>query len=83
MGKGLFGAAARDGNGLVRWAGSGSGGLSDRLGSTLGNLLQQGFGQGRSIPPPAPATPASGAKRPRPAGAPGQPADERHFAAVV
>jgi AsmA protein len=48
IGKGLFGAGGD--------SGSGDSGQSDqlgRLGETLGNLLQQGFGQGRSKPRPA------------------------------
>ena len=69
MGKGLFGA----GGGLSGLGGlinggsdaghSGGGKQSDplggQLGETLGNLLQQGFSQGRSIP--APTTPAQAA----------------------
>jgi AsmA protein len=63
MGKGLFGANggglgglgglgnALGGNGSGS-SGSGSGnGMTDQLGQTLGNLLQQGLGQSRNIPP--------------------------------
>jgi AsmA protein len=49
MGKGLFGGG--NGNGST-----GGGGL----GETLGNLLQQGLGQGRNPAPPAPAAPSQG-----------------------
>jgi AsmA protein len=72
MGKGLFGSsggglAGLGGlSGLGGLAGSapgssgpgGSGGLNGQLGSTLGNLLQQGLGgsQSRAIPPPAAAS---------------------------
>jgi AsmA protein len=58
MGKGLFGSSGGLGSvlgGLTGSGGSGSSGsasgnngLSDQLGSTLGNLLQQGLGQRRS-----------------------------------
>src|SRR6202043_1093578 len=46
MGKGLFGPGGGL-DGLIGGSpdGSGSGGLSDQLGETLGNLLQQGLGQ--------------------------------------
>jgi AsmA protein len=70
MGKGLFGGSGGLGNilGGLGSGGSGSGGsasgsngLSDQLGSTLGNLLQQGLGQRRSqnrtLAAPAPPTP--------------------------
>jgi AsmA protein len=68
MGKGLFGAggglSGLGGLGGSGETGSGDSGQSDslgKLGETLGNLLQQGFGQGghrgRSIPPPTSATP--------------------------
>jgi AsmA protein len=72
MGKGLFGT----GGALSGLGGNGSGnsgGDSDqfgRLGETLGNLLQQGLSQGRSIPPPAaapqtmPTPPPSGDSEP-------------------
>jgi AsmA protein len=71
MGKGLFGPGGGGLGGLSGLgglggtAGSGPAGGSaqpdqlGRLGETLGNLLQQGLGQGRSIPAPAPATPAA------------------------
>ena len=55
MGKGLFGSSGGLGNVLggsggsgSSGSGSGSNGLADQLGSTLGNLLQQGLGQRRS-----------------------------------
>jgi AsmA protein len=71
MGKGLFGAGGGGLGGLSGLgglgapAGSGSAGGSGqpdqlgKLGETLGNLLQQGLGQGRSIPAPTPSTPAA------------------------
>jgi AsmA protein len=67
MGKGLFGANGA----LGGLGGSGSGGdgngisdpLGGKLGETLGNLLQQGFSQSRSLPAatstPSPPTPAA------------------------
>jgi AsmA protein len=55
MGKGLFGSSGGLGSVLggsggsgSNGSGSGSNGLADQLGSTLGNLLQQGLGQRRS-----------------------------------
>jgi AsmA protein len=63
MGKGLFGGSGGGLGGLGALGGSGGsgtgggGGLSDQLGSTLGNLLQQSLGSGRSIPPRASASP--------------------------
>jgi AsmA protein len=63
MGKGLFGSGGGGGLGglgglgALGGSGSGGGGLSDQLGSTLGNLLQQGLGSGRGIPPREPAGP--------------------------
>ena len=90
MGKGLFG---KDGDGLgglggllgggAGGSGAPAGGLSpDKLGETLGNLLQQGLGQGglglgqvpgqsqgRSISPPA-ASPAAPPPLPMPSPAP-------------
>jgi AsmA protein len=65
MGKGLFGGSggglgglgALGGSGGLGGSGTGGGGLSDQLGSTLGNLLQQSLGPGRSIPPRASASP--------------------------
>jgi len=70
MGKGLFG----QGGGLAGLSGLGgdgtsSGGLANnplggKLGETLGNLLQQGLGTGRSIPP---ASPPAAAAPPPPA----------------
>jgi AsmA protein len=65
MGKGLFGGSggglgglgALGGSGGLGGSGTGGGGLSDQLGSTLGNLLQQSLGSGRSIPPRASASP--------------------------
>jgi AsmA protein len=60
MGKGLFGANGALGG--LGGGGSGDGsGLSDQLGETLGNLLQQGLGQSRNrpaSPTPAPSAPA-------------------------
>jgi AsmA protein len=61
LGKGLFGP----GGGLSGLGGSGSGGGSGqsdqlgKLGETLGNLLQQGLSQGRTIPPPTCPPPAA------------------------
>jgi AsmA protein len=80
MGKGLFGpGGALGGLGGSGGASQGGSGQSDqlgRLGETLGNLLQQGFGQGgqrrRSIAPPtsstpdAPAAPAANEPAPEP-----------------
>jgi AsmA protein len=72
MGKGLFGAGGGGLGGLGGLSGGGAdgGGLSaDKLGETLGKLIQQGLGglgqgsgqgsggQGRSIPPPAAPAP--------------------------
>jgi AsmA protein len=52
MGKGLFGSSGGLGSVLggsgSSGSGSGSNGLADQLGSTLGNLLQQGLSQRRS-----------------------------------
>jgi AsmA protein len=74
MGKGLFGPGGGGLGGLSGLgglgapggtAGSGSAGGNGqpdqfgRLGETLGNLLQQGLGQGRSIPAPTSPTPAA------------------------
>jgi AsmA protein len=63
MGKGLFGAGGGGLGGLSGLGGlgapAGSGSAGGSLGETLGNLLQQGLGQGRSIPAPTPSTPAA------------------------
>jgi AsmA protein len=64
MGKGLFGANGGGLGGLgglgSALGGNGSGGsgngITDQLGQTLGNLLQQGLGQSRNIPPATPPT---------------------------
>jgi AsmA protein len=69
MGKGLFGSGGGFGGlGGSGGSGSGDGGQSDalgKLGETLGNLLQQGFGQaghqGRGIPPNSPTPDAPSA----------------------
>ena len=79
MGQGLFGAnggglGALGGlGGLGGLVGGGSGGsgqsdqLGGKLGETLGNLIQQGLGQGRNIPAPAsPAAPAQNDSTPPP-----------------
>jgi AsmA protein len=87
MGKGLFGT----GGGLSGLGGSGgtaSGGSAQsdqlgKLGETLGNLLQQGFGRGgnrgRSIPPPtssAPAEPSAPAQSDSPPSQDSQPMND-------
>ena len=65
MGKGLFGAGGGLG-GLLGGGQDGGGGKAasppgGTLGETIGNLLQQGLSQGRSVPAPAnPAAPAQG-----------------------
>jgi AsmA protein len=66
MGKGLFGAnGALSGLGGLGGSGSGGGGngtsdpLGGKLGETLGNLLQQGFSQNRSMPAAPSTTPSS------------------------
>ena len=79
MGKGLFGANGGGLSGLGGLGASGSAGgsgrsdpLGGKLGETLGNLLQQGLGQGRSIPAPAaptaavPSAPAQADSAPQP-----------------
>ena len=76
MGKGLFGPGGGGLGGLFGGGSAGGGGSSDQLGSklgeTLGNLLQQGLGHGRSIPAPtsptaeAPAAPAQSDPTPQP-----------------
>jgi AsmA protein len=61
MGKGLFGA----GGGLGGTGSGGGGDIGGKLGETLGNLLQQGFTQGRGIAAPnssAPQTPSAPAQ---------------------
>jgi AsmA protein len=87
MGKGLFGSGGGLGGVLGGLGGSGSGGtgssgggsgnngLADQLGSTLGNLLQQGLGQRRSQNRTL-AAPASPAPDAPPAQAPSDPAPE-------
>jgi AsmA protein len=69
MGKGLFGANGGGLSGLGGLGNNGSGGggngISDQLGATLGNLLQQGLGQSRNIPAAtSPATPSTSAAPP-------------------
>jgi AsmA protein len=73
MGKGLFGAGGGGLGGLSGLGGLLNGGsdaghsggnkqsdpLGGQLGETLGNLLQQGLGQGRSIPAPTAPTEAT------------------------
>jgi AsmA protein len=82
MGKGLFGSSGglgsvlggSGGSGSSGSSGSGSNGLADQLGSTLGNLLQQGLGQRRSqsrtltapASPPPDAPPAAAQIDPAP-----------------
>jgi AsmA protein len=79
MGKGLFGGSGGGAlGGLGNLGGLGGGGasgsgsadpLGGKLGETLGNLLQQGLGQGRNIPaqtPPDPASPAPAQRDPIP-----------------
>ena len=76
MGKGLFsGSGGGLGNlgalgGLGGGSNSGGGGSNDalggKLGETLGNLLQQGFAQGRSIPSRTDPAAAPGAPSPAP-----------------
>jgi AsmA protein len=87
MGKGLFGSSGGLGSVLGGLGGSGSGGsgssgggsgsngLADQLGSTLGNLLQQGLGQRRSQNRTL-AAPASPAPDTPPAAAQNDPAAE-------
>jgi AsmA protein len=68
MGKGLFGPGGGLAGlgGLSALGGSAGGGkdngstdqLGGNLGQTLGTLIQQGLGHGRSIPPPAASSPA-------------------------
>jgi AsmA protein len=79
MGQGLFGANGAGLNGLGGSGapggsgGNGSGGgsgpsdpLGGQLGQTLGNLIQQGLGQGRNAPAPgSPSPAASSAPAPR------------------
>jgi AsmA protein len=71
MGKGLFGANSPLSGLTGNAAGGDSSGpsnpLSGKLGETLGNLLQQGLGQSRNIPPP---TSSGAAVPPTPAPAP-------------
>jgi len=77
MGKGLFGANGGGLGGLgglgSALGGNGSGGsgngITDQLGQTLGNLLQQGLGQSRNIPPatsPTTTPPTAAAPPPLP-----------------
>jgi AsmA protein len=89
MGKGLFGGSGGLGGVLGGLTGGGAsgnapggressgGGLTDRLGETLGNFLQQGIGQRRgqtrTLVPPAPPTPTPD---PPPAQAQSDPAPE-------
>jgi AsmA protein len=78
MGKGLFG-----GNGALGGPGGNGPGdnpLSGKLGETLGNLLQQGFGQSRNVPaassPNAAASPAPAPGDPPPAAQDSQPMND-------
>jgi AsmA protein len=78
MGQGLFGGNGGGLGALGGVLGGGAGGGSGQssqpgggLGETLGNLIQQGLGQGRSIPPPASPQPAApGAADPTPPASP-------------
>jgi AsmA protein len=86
MGKGLFGSGGGFGGlGGSGGSGSGDGGQSDalgKLGETLGNLLQQGFGQGghqgRGIPPnsPTPDAPSAPAQSDPPPSPDSQPMND-------
>jgi AsmA protein len=79
MGKGLFGGAggglaglgglggALPGSGSGNGGGTGSDQIGSKIGETLGNLMQQGFSRGRSIPAPNTASaPAPAAAAPPP-----------------
>ena len=79
MGQGLFGGAggglgglgglgsALNGNGSGSGGGTGSDQIGSKIGETLGNLMQQGFSRGRSIPAPNAATAPAPAAAPPPA----------------
>ncbi len=89
MGNGLFGAlgggqaasgGSAPGSGVPGSGGSSSGGgLTDQLGGTLGqtlnNLLQQGLGQSRTVPP-SPAQASPGAPAPAPSNSTPPPSPE-------
>jgi AsmA protein len=86
MGKGLFSGSGGGLSGLGGLLGGGSdngagGGKPDalggQLGATIGNLLQQGIGQGRSIPAPASSSPAAPAAPAQNDSAPPPPQDSQ------
>jgi AsmA protein len=88
MGKGLFAPGGGLSSALGRLGGSGGSGSGDsgqsgqlgKLGETLGNLLQQGFGQGghrgRSLAQPSSPTPDAPSAPSAPAPAQSDPAEE-------